>query len=452
MPNGLSMQVGKGEEAAIRAALRCDTDAISAASYGSCSTQALDVRSSVGWHGSCPCERALRFMRREPGSRRATTPDMSSAYIHDKIKLHLWILAGGRCQYRGCNKTLWRDDRTQAKMNAAYIAHIIADSPDGPRGDPVLSKQLKSELSNLMLLCDIDHRRIDREDVAGHPVELLREMKREHEARIETVTGISPDLGSHVLLYGANIGDHVSKLTYEDAARAMVPARYPASRDPIRLDMIDSGITDRDRAFWQQEDSNLLAKFGTRVRQAVADGTVRRLAVFARAPQPLLIRLGTLLTDIAPAEVFQLHREPNAGWAWPLASEPVPEFRFLPAPQDSKGPAALVVSLSATVTNERIASVLGADCALWRVELPSPRHDCISSPGHLSAFRELLRQVLDQIKAKHGGAELLHIFPAAPVSTMVELGRIRQSKADMRWRIYDQKSAVEGFVHAMDIT
>ena len=371
--------------------------------------------------------------------------------ISDKTKLRLWVLAGGRCQYRGCNEPLWRDDRTQADMNAAYIAHIIADSPDGPRGDPALSPQLASELSNLMLLCDVDHRRIDREFRSVHDAPILREMKREHEARIETVTGISPDLGSHVLLYGANIGDHASKLGYEDAARAIVPKRYPADSKPIRLDMIDSGTTDRDAAFWKQEEDNLVSKFGTRVRQVVADGTVRHLSVFARAPQPLLIRLGTLLTDIAPSDVFQLHREPNAGWAWPLASAPVPEFRFVKAPLDAKGPAALVVSLSATVTSERIASVLGTDCALWRVELPSPRHDCISSPEHLSTLRALLRQALDQVKARHGGAEPLHIFPAAPVSTMVELGRIRQPKADMPWRIYDENRARGGFVHVMDI-
>jgi hypothetical protein len=111
----------------------------------------------------------------------------------------------------------------------------------------------------------------------------------------------------------------------------------------------------------------------------------------------------------------------------------------------------LIVSLSATVTNDRIARVLGDNFTPWRLELAAPRHDCISSPDHLSALRALLRQALDQVKAKHGSTELLHIFPAAPVSTMVELGRVRQPKADMRWRIYDENRALGGFVHAMEI-
>ncbi|MCB9887063.1 MAG: SAVED domain-containing protein [Planctomycetes bacterium] len=375
---------------------------------------------------------------------------MSHTSVPDKTKLHLWVLAGGRCQYRGCNDELWRDNKSQAWMNRAYVAHITADKPKGPRGHRTLSTKLRKALSNLMLLCDAHHRRIDT-DVAGHPVELLQGMKAEHEARIETLTAISPDLGSHVLLYGTNIGDHASMLTYEDAAQAMVPKRYPATATPIRLDMIDSGTTDRDPAFWSQEEANLLKKFDVRVRQVVADGTVRHLSVFARAPQPLLIRLGTLLTDIAPADIYQLHREPNAGWAWPKPAPPAPAFRFIPPPNDANGPAALIVSLSATVTNDRIAKVLGKRFAPWRIELSKPRHDCIGAPEHLSKLRALLRRALDQIKAKHGADAPLHIFPAAPVSTMVELGRVRQPKADMAWHIYDENRAHGGFINAMQI-
>ena len=102
---------------------------------------------------------------------------MSSTAIPDQVKLKLWIASGGRCQYPGCNVTLYRDDVTLAKMNRSYVAHIVADSPGGPRGDEILSPKLAKEFSNLMLLCDTHHRLIDREDVAGHPVELLQELK-----------------------------------------------------------------------------------------------------------------------------------------------------------------------------------------------------------------------------------------------------------------------------------
>src|SRR5260221_13969749 len=70
---------------------------------------------------------------------------MSVSYIPETVKLRLWGKTAGCCQYEGCNDQLWVDSLTKAEFNTAYIAHIIADSPDGPRGDPILSPQLKRE-------------------------------------------------------------------------------------------------------------------------------------------------------------------------------------------------------------------------------------------------------------------------------------------------------------------
>ena len=90
---------------------------------------------------------------------------MSVSSVPHAIRQRLWGMAGGRCEYTGCNHALWIDDVTQKNMNKSYVAHIIADEPGGPRGDVVLSLQLRGELSNLMLLCDPHHRLIDVEDV-----------------------------------------------------------------------------------------------------------------------------------------------------------------------------------------------------------------------------------------------------------------------------------------------
>ncbi len=150
---------------------------------------------------------------------------MSSTNIPEVVKIRLWGKAAGRCQYRGCNVPLWLDALTKAEFNTAYVAHIIADNPKGPRGDPVLSKDLATDLSNLMLLCDTHHRQIDKFDVEGHPAELLRSMKEDHERRIEIASGITPDWRSHILLYGANIGEQSSPVSYQTASMAMFPER-----------------------------------------------------------------------------------------------------------------------------------------------------------------------------------------------------------------------------------
>ena len=66
----------------------------------------------------------------------------------------LWAISGGRCEYEGCNTPLYMDILTKKKYNKAYIAHIVADSLDGPRGDPERSEKLANEISNLMLGSD----------------------------------------------------------------------------------------------------------------------------------------------------------------------------------------------------------------------------------------------------------------------------------------------------------
>ena len=126
---------------------------------------------------------------------------MSVTSISDKNKYMLWSISGGRCQYRGCNKILHTDILTKRNFNQSYIAHIVADSPGGPRGCSTRSVQLADDISNLMLLCDTHHRLIDRDDVAGNPESLLVEMKTEHENRIANACAIAPDKQSPVVRY-----------------------------------------------------------------------------------------------------------------------------------------------------------------------------------------------------------------------------------------------------------
>ena len=90
---------------------------------------------------------------------------MSKTKISSMNQNLLWAISGGRCEYDGCNEVLYTDILTKKRYNTAYIAHIVADSPDGPRGDTERSSLLANNISNLMLLCDRHHRLIDKEDV-----------------------------------------------------------------------------------------------------------------------------------------------------------------------------------------------------------------------------------------------------------------------------------------------
>jgi hypothetical protein len=372
---------------------------------------------------------------------------VSVSYIPETVKIRLWGKAAGRCQYDGCNQPLWIDTLTQAEFNSAYIAHIIADKATGPRGDPILSEQLKADISNLMLLCDVHHRRIDVADVGGHSVELLRSMKERHEQRTELVTALGPEKQSHVLLYGANIGAHSAPLSLKKAAEAMLPERYPAASRPIALGMVNSALQDRDSAYWQAEATQLKSQVSLQVKPRLAQGEVHHLSVFGLAPQPLLVLLGHLLCDIPAAEVFQLHREP-ADWRW----QPDPDgFGYqIVGPGTADGPPALVFALSATINDERVYAVVPG-ASIWKMSIPTPSNDFLKSRGQARLFREKGRLLLDRIKATHGEQTMLHVFPAMPVALAVDFGRIIMPKADLKMRIYDQNRSLGGFGHALDL-
>jgi SMODS-associated and fused to various effectors sensor domain len=362
----------------------------------------------------------------------------------------LWGRSAGRCEFAGCNKPLWKSSVTQEGLNIGQKAHIYSFSSGGPRGNDGISRQEINSIENLILVCQECHQKIDSAaDAARYPASLIRHMKREHESRIELVTGIDPNRKSHVLLYGARIGEYGAPLSFANAASAMFPDRYPASGDPISLGLQNSATSERDHSFWGTERENLDKQFSRRVQERISDGEVLHLSVFSVAPQPLLIHLGTLLGDIIPCDVYQLHREPQT-WRWP-SQESAPTL-IVKEPSSRAGRPTLVLSLSATIDHRRITSVLGADSSIWTITVHSPHNDLIKSREQLCQLRTTLRRVFDQIKHAHGQQEMLHVFTAAPVSACIEFGRVRMPKADMPWTIYDQVNGLGGFVSALTIS
>jgi hypothetical protein len=374
---------------------------------------------------------------------------MSISYIPEKIKMRLWGQAAGRCQYEGCNKPLWLDSLTKAEFNVAYIAHIIADKPDGPRGDSELSEKLKDKISNLMLMCDEHHRLIDKEDEAGHPVGRLREMKKRHEDRISLLASLMEEKQSHIILYGANIGEHRAPLSFLKASQAMLPNWYPAEKPAIELSLGNSPFHDHEATYWLVERENLRRQFAAGVKPKMSAGEVEHFSIFGLAPQSLLMELGRLFSDIPTAEVYQLHREPP-NWIW--QDNPGGFDFILEEPAIKHKTAVLNLSLSATIDNSRITTVVGENTSIWTLTIERPHNDFLKSREQLALFRQTFRQLLDRIKALHGQDTLLHLFPATPVSIAIEIGRVWMPKADMPLRIYDQNREGGGFFVTFDIS
>ncbi|WP_296097212.1 SAVED domain-containing protein [uncultured Agrobacterium sp.] len=370
---------------------------------------------------------------------------MSSTPIPAKVANALWAKAGGRCQFRGCNKLLIGDLISGKKTGKfGYIAHVVADEPGGPRGDTVRSPLLAQDIDNLMLMCPVHHKAIDVDYLADYPEDVLLAMKAEHEDRIEIVTNMDVDRVAHVVRFAANIGQRDSLVTTRAIFSAMPPDHHPAEGRTIDIELIGSERKDHEQAYWTEQNENLERLFARKIKERIEQREIRQLSVFALAPQPLLIRLGTLLGDIVPVSVHQKHREPDT-WKW-LPDQPRICYQVAEYNGSKKVPVALKLALSAIVNDDRITSLLGQNTAIWSITCEQPGNDIMRRKDDLAAYKKLLRNLFDKIKAHHGEGVMVHVFPAVPASVALETGRVWMPKADLAMKIYDQNRTAQAFV------
>jgi len=299
-----------------------------------------------------------------------------------------------------------------------------------------------------MLMCDDHHRLIDRADISGHPVSLLREMKQEHENRIERITAINHDMQSHIVIYKANVGAHTPEMSYESLREYLLPNHYPASANAFDLSLSNSAQRDRDDSFWKTELENLETQFNEQLRPLLRKGEIKHLSVFGFAPQPLLIKLGSLLNDIQSAGIHQPIRNPKT-WQWLDTADEI-VYKTIKPPKHFPI-VAINISLSADINNDRIIKVLSDNCSVYTIRIDKPFNDFMKCKKHLQDFSIEIRKLFNHIKSQYIAQTPLHIFPAMPVSAAIELGRVWMPKADMPLVIYDENTAKEGFIKKLEI-
>lgn len=207
-------------------------------------------------------------------------------------------------------------------------------------------------------------------------------------------------------------------------------------------------MKDHESIFWKIEKENLGRQFQEKVKPLLASGTIKHLSIFGLAPQPLLMELGRLLSDIPAAEVYQLHREPP-DWIW--LDHPTGFSFSINKPRNFHNVIALNLSLSATIDNSRITDILGSDISIWTMTIKNPSNDFMKSREQLRMFRQEFRLLLDKIKSVHGQNKEIHVFPAVPVSVALEIGRVWMPKADLPMVVYDQNNKVGSFIKTFKI-
>ena len=368
---------------------------------------------------------------------------LPSRDIGDKVKLLLFVHAGGRCEFKGCNKYLVKHPLTHDSGNYAQMAHIVAFKEFGPRGnDPNRPENINS-LENLMLLCQPCHHLVDKIKPLEYPREKLEEYKRQHEERIFRQTEAKEDLITSVVQLKSLINGQMVDIPVANVKAAVAP-RYVTDPKGFIIDL--TGIDDNDESFYKTAKATIKNRVARLYDDGMDVDRTHHISLFALAPIPLLIYLGRRLSNKVSVDAYQRHRDTD-DWLWKSSGEPVGhKFRTIQKGKD-KSKVALLLSLSGSLGPEKLPNEIDESFFIYEITLakgtPSPTY--LRLRDDLDNFREVYQHSLRYIEKEHIALKEIHLFPAVPSPVAVHCGRDLMPKTDPVLLVYDNDKKKGGF-------
>lgn len=379
----------------------------------------------------------------------AGTPPISKARgVPPLVRLFLFVAAGGRCEFDGCNKYLLEHHVTLTAGNFAEMAHIVAFREDGPRGRSDARPVDIHRAENLMLLCPECHKHID-DHPERFPVATLRKYKEHHERHILHMTSLRPEYRTSVLMLTANIGDQGTFIPFDQIIEALAP-RYPASKPGKLIDLTPIPIHDTASLETAREAvrRGLAAIYDTGGEAQ----TVKHLSVFALAPMPLLVDLGARLSNKIPTDLYQRHRD-TEDWTW-KQGEATASYMFAIVQRGTDpNKAALIMSLSGTIRVQDLPPTIDQTFTVYQFTLKDaiPHPAFLKTRADLEAFRTSYQALLGSILDHQGIVKELHVFPAVPAPVAILCGRELLPKVHPGLLVYDFDKHKGGFTFQLKV-
>ncbi len=299
----------------------------------------------------------------------------------------------------------------------------------------------------LMLLCPICHKHIDdHPDV--YPVATLREFKQDHEARIHMQTEAKVDKQTVALVLKCTIGDSPVAISVAEMQAAVAPFYL----DPREVDEIDLTATGESRTvvYWRA-GADAIRERVNRFFERLRHGDRTNISIFALAPIPFLIFLGSRLSNKYPTVLFQRHRESD-DWKWKEDGDVVEYDCRVVARGSDATKVALLLSMSGSILERDYATRLDSRFTVYEIAPRgvSPSLDHLRRRESLEGFRSRYRDTLQRIASNHPGADELHLFPALPAPAAVAVGLDWMRKVHPALAIYDKRGAT-GFERVLEI-
>lgn len=363
-------------------------------------------------------------------------------------RLILFVSAGGRCEFDGCNNYLLAHPVTLTEGNFAEVAHIVAFQVGGPRGSSAARPADVHHAENLMLLCPACHKEID-DHPEQYSVTALRAFKHKHERHIRHMTSLRPEHRSSVLIVAANIGEQSPFIPFDQVIEALAPM-YPASRPGKIIDLTSIPIHNAASLETAQEA----------IRRGLAQlydtggevENVKHLSIFALAPIPLLVDLGARLSNKIMTDLFQRHRD-TEDWTW-KRSGPLVAYAFgIVRKGTDPSHAALIVSLSGKIRVADLPATIDPTFTVYELTLKdaTPNAAFLRTRANLEEFRTAYQALLGSIIETQGIVKELHFFPAVPAPVAILCGRDLMPKVHPGLLVYDFDKQKGGFTFQLKV-
>lgn len=359
-------------------------------------------------------------------------PDPTDATI-----LHVYTASAGRCSFFGCLNYVLQERLTRKRAILGNVAHIVAASPDGTRGNDPLPMHKRSEFENLMLMCREHHDFIDKKESAPeYSVERLVKQKKEHEALIKLRTGIPTDDKTYALrIFGQVRGNRFS--ISEPQINLSVFQREKRYLDEKNFDINLVNVPDIcNKAYWKMGQNKIDRMLAEELFPMIEDGRVKQLSIFALSRIPLLAYLGYRLGDKVPVTLYQKHKDDGEAWVWPRRA---PEFKFERVDHGGSSTDNIAVLISVSGGKPEDVRAVVPDSRLYEIRPIgiTPTNTLLSSHKTLENFRRAYRDFLSEVESKHPRAKQIDCFIAGPAPVAIICGRELRGE-DPKVIIYDR--------------
>lgn len=371
--------------------------------------------------------------------------------IPTKIQFKLWLAAGGRCEFPGCNKIVYQDELTLKPVNWSNIAHIVSWTPGGPRGNKELSKKLEKDFSNLMLMCTNHAHLIDtKQYVTEYPSDKLRAIKIEHEKRIKILTSITREAKTHVIIIQSNIGCSSVEINLNEVNLAVTENRmYPSEENPFIIDLTgDSG--NGNVAFYKAKALEISIRVKAFLDIFNSSSSRQHISVFPLALMPLLVHFGKELSDKHLTQLFQCDRD-FGSWKW-HDDENYQEYVVNKPEKINKksDDVYLKIALSDYIGDDKLKTLSNLNENIYEITVSKPDRRCLVNRNQIPKFDAVYRGVLNEIQYIHGKNCLIHLLLAVPTPIAVQCG-LSLIRKDSSIIVYDYDSQKKGFFTALKI-